>query len=382
MRIGILTFHNAHNCGACLQAYALKKYLENKGHDSAIIDYQNEAINNFYPKKKKISLSLYNFKHLHDIFKKYRLWKNIRYGSKSWSTQYAKFDTFIKEELLDQRYIMVDFNQLHRLNIDLFIAGSDQIWNKKLTKKHDDAYFLNFDTNALKCFYAASNGYDKIPDEDIIFYKSALRDRSIFISTREALLANDLSIILKKRVTSVVDPCFLLDSEEYIKLTKKVRKHSTMVSKKPYVFLYQINETNRSLTKAARIIADALNIGIVEFHYDKTREYKKDFQRSDFGPLDFLDLIINANFVITNSFHGIVFSLIFKKQFYSIYSKDSRKDNLLKQFKLDSRHIINLSQIDLNKRIDYSQTDIKSYRKNSEKYLDKVLNYGSNSYLK
>ena len=98
-------------------------------------------------------------------------------------------------------------------------------------------------------------------------------------------------------------------------------------------------------------------------------------QIADIGPSEFLTYIKNSEFVLTNSFHGTVFSILYKKNFYSIYSRDSRKDNLLNMLNLNSRHIYSLENINLSDDIDYNKVylELNKCRKNSIDFLKKSL---------
>lgn len=371
MKIGILTFHYAHNCGACLQAFALKTYLKKKGQDAQLINYKNPVINNLYPKKHKVKISFGDFVHLDALIKKIKLIRDYRYGQHEWREQHKKFEMFINKFLLDGDYNVLNSEQVKNLDIDLFIAGSDQIWNKQLTGGYDDIYLLNFVTKARKAYYGASNGTSEIESHDLPVFNDVFLGTNKYISTREPNLAAFLSKTFNRDVLSVVDPCFLLGKEDYINIfSLNERKY---VPNKKYIFGYFISERNKRAREVVSMIAHALNLEIFEFHYRKSRDLKHDYQTCNIGPIEFLNLIHHAEFVVTDSFHGTVFSIIFNKKFYSFYKEDVRKNNLLEKLNLTERHIRDFKDVDLNKDVDFSNVNLDEYSLTSKKFLNEMI---------
>lgn len=369
MKIGILTFHYAHNCGASLQAFALKEYLKSKGQDVSIVNYRNEKIYNLYPKRLKVKFIPYDFKHPKELGKKIKLKCDYRYGRREWKQQYKKFDSFIDKFLLDGNDEPIRKDEIGGLNYDVFVAGSDQIWNSHLTGGLDDVYLLNFDTNAHKFFYAPSSGSDEINKKELPAFESVFANK--YVSAREPSLAAFLSNQFKRNVPSVVDPCFLLSAPDYVKMFSL--NASNGLPKKKYLFAYFISERNKRIREMVYVIANALNLEIVEFHYRKDRDMNKKYQTGDMGPAEFLKYIYNADFIVTNSFHGTVFSIMFNKQFYSVYEEDARKENLLKATGLSDRHIKTFSEIDLNKHADFKDVDLNKFAKSSKDFLDNMV---------
>ena len=371
MKVGILTFHYAHNFGACLQAFALKEYFNSLGHSAIIVNYKNPKIHNLYPRKLKVHFLLYDFKHPKELGKKIKLLRDYSYGKKEWKKQYQKFEYFIDTYLLNNSISEVSFQELQSLDVDLFVGGSDQIWNRQLTGGFDRAYLLDFDTKARKAFYAASAGKNELDEEELPFFNKIFENKETFISARESSLASYLSNKYKRDVPNVIDPCFLLSDSDYVRLFNLNKSLSS--KKKKYLFAYFISEKNKRIREMVRVIANALNLEIVEFHYRKSRDLDKNYQTSKIGPIEFLEYMYNADFIVTNSFHGTVFSLIFKKQFYSIYDLDARKDDLLNKFGLSDRHIKEFKDIDLNKIIDFSGVDIDNYSSRSKAFIHNMI---------
>lgn len=363
MQIGILTFHYAHNYGAVLQAYALKEYLNRIGHTAKIIDYRNPTIEKKYYMKLPKELSLRQAVH----GKRYRKFisqeMNMMSEQPSWTLQNIRFKKFIQKYLLDKSSKRVNKFSVGNLQFDCFIAGSDQLWNKYLTDGYDDIYFLNFDTKAKKVFYAISDGNFRIADENLAYYRQVL-DSVSFISTREKSLALDIRSKLHKDACYVVDPTFLLTNQDYIRAFHLQKKSKIL-------FAYYIVE-DAFMSKIVQVIARALNLKILELHFYKKRYMKEKYMRADLGPVDFLESIFRAEFVVTNSFHGTALSIIFQKQFYCVYQQDARKDNLLAELSLRERQIKSPSDMDLNQTIDYSKINLEKYTEYSKKYIASI----------
>ena len=119
MKIGILTFHNAHNFGGCLQAYALKEFLKFQGADVSIINYRNPTVYNLYPKKLKAKYLLYDFKHPRELIKKFRLNRDYRFGRKQWTSQHKKFTSFIDDYILEGNTEVVEKENIKKFMISL-----------------------------------------------------------------------------------------------------------------------------------------------------------------------------------------------------------------------------------------------------------------------
>lgn len=345
MKIGILTFHNAHNYGAVLQAYALKRVLSDRGHAVNIINYQNNIIRKRYNFKLQVNpcrreiVFPWRWK---NVFKRYQ---ENQYAQPSWAIQWNKFEEFIFEVLLDQDSAIVEKNQICKSGFDVLICGSDQVWNGELTGGLDKVYFLDFEVKAQKTAYAVSVKNIPADDAGLNYMKKCLKQFQS-ISTREEKFAEKLSAILNQDVKAVLDPTLLLRSEDYNELEQKVSIG------KEYVFAYFLYEDSE-LEASAKKIADMLKIELIELHYYFRKWMNPKNQRADLGPGEFLYLMRNARYVVTNSFHGTVFSIIYKKQFYSVYDEDMRKNELLKKLDLQERHIKNVNQLNLVKEIDY-----------------------------
>ncbi len=343
MKIGLLTFHYAHNYGAVLQAYALKTVLQNMNHDVKIINYHNKVIEEQYPKE---------------------IGKSDSEEFTDWKIKYKRFEDFINHILLDEDTKEIASYEINNTDYDAYIAGSDQIWEPELTGGLDPVYLLDFPSHSKKISYAASKSSGMIPEDEVNSFLDKI-DEFDWLSVREKKLQNWLKRN-GKRVELVLDPTLLLDSLYYEKMALP------NMMKSNYIFVYYVTEDDK-MSEFALKISEKLRSEIVEVRYVRV---KKDniTQKSDSGPLEFLTLLMNADMVITNSFHGVALSIVFKKEFYAFYEQDNRKSDLLEMLGLERRHIYFDMKLD-DKSIDYSLVDsvLKKEKEQSINYLLRSL---------
>lgn len=311
MKIGILTFHCAHNYGAVLQAYALQTYLNSIGNNVCIVNYRPKYIkNNIFAWYKWISLN------------PIKTYKKICWQRKTLIYQWKKRYAF---KHFEKKYLNVkNINlSLSKNNIDCFIFGSDQIWRKS-HNCFDPIYYGNFKgcKDKLLVSYAASMGLSTLSTNEKLLLKKWLSSFSM-ISVRESYLKELLLPLTSENIEIVVDPTFLLSktSWEQIAISPNIDKQ--------YILIYQVI-CNSSTYKMAYEVAKKFNLEIIEISSDfviKDVDHKVIY---DASPEEFLGWIKNANFIITTSFHGTAFSLIFNKPFISI------KQNMTSDLRIES----------------------------------------------
>ncbi|OYP57129.1 polysaccharide pyruvyl transferase family protein [Segatella bryantii] len=312
MKIKTITCHNVYNYGASLQAYALQHYLESLGNEVEIIDFMPWFL------KRRYNLWVANcgkFGKLCKIFPPVRLFAPIRnrLRYKTWGRK-AKFDAFTQSYLhLTTRYNTSIELQNNPPQANLYIAGSDQIWNTELPNGKEPAYFLDFGT-AKKISYAASFGINEIDKEDQPFVKHELGNFD-YITVREKTGLEILKFFGFNDAVQVVDPVFLLNAKQWMYLGSKAIDYK--LPKNKYILVYDFFGDERIAEFSAKIKAET-GYEIVSLNDYSPRTYV-DYNINDAGPLEFISLIENAGIVVSSSFHGSVFSLIFHKQFY-VYS--------------------------------------------------------------
>lgn len=366
-KVGILTFHNAHNYGAVLQAYALKTKLVRMGYDAAVLNYRNKYIAKVY--RKVLHIDFWKRDILPSRWGKViREVRDVFYGLPEWQKQHKVFEDFIVEHLLEGQKKQLTLEDVANADRDVYILGSDQIWARELTHGLDPVYFGQFAPEKKKISYAASVPNASIPENEQPFFKEYLSALS-HISVREEKLAKSLHQLLDREITTVVDPTLLLEREDYQNLLLE-----EPLKKGDYVFAYFVVE-NEMVKTCAKKAAELLGCELIELHYKKTPEIQGENIILDAGPREFLTYIRDAKLVVTNSFHGTVFSILFQKKFYSVYKENGRIENLLGFLGIADRHIQTEDGIVLEKEIDYASADEKlaAYRKQSVEYLEKAL---------
>ena len=366
-KIGILTFHNAHNYGAVLQAYALKTKLNRMGHEASVLNYQNKYIAKTY--RKVLHIDFWKRDILPSRWGKViREVRDVFYGLKEWQKQWKVFEDFIAEKLLDGDTKQLSLEEVAAKDCDVYVLGSDQIWARELTHGMDPAYFGQFAPEKKKISYAASVPNGSIPENEKPFFKQYLESLS-HISVREEKLAQSLRDLTGREIDTVIDPTLLLEREDYEPLLyKKPLKQGD------YVFAYFVVE-NEMVSRCAKKAAELLGCELIELHYKKTPVICGKNMIFDAGPSEFLTYIRDAKMLVTNSFHGTVFSILFRKKFYSVYKENGRIDNLLGFLGLQERHITEESQIQITREIDYGQSDkgLQEYRQQSVDFLVKGI---------
>ena len=347
MIIKTITCHDVYNFGASLQAYALQTFLRSQGHEVEIIDY------------------LPSYKHFYEWFQTSEkgfaggIAKKIPLLSpmfallqhRSWLRELLKihrFNSFKKKKLICTKlsYTNIDGLISNKPEADLYIAGSDQIWNTAFLNGLDPAYYCMFEKDRTKCVsYAASFAIESIPKEHQSFVKQGLSNfRAISVRENSGVkLAKDLGF----EATNVLDPVFLLTSEQWKSLIR--RRH-----KGHYLLVYDFSKKDPRVEQIARKIAEDRNLKIYSFNSDKP--YISKVLRNC-GPIEFLEWILDADMVVSNSFHATAFSTIFQRDFYTIpllgYNNSSRMKDFLDMIGLSSRYVDDLEIIDSSVNIVY-----------------------------
>ena len=303
MRINTITCHNVYNLGASLQAYALAAYLQGQGHEVQIIDYQPLYLRHY--RLAGVPNPCYDKPLLREAYQiaKFpgRLYDRLT------SKRKKAFDRFTAEYLpvTQTTYFDVAALRANPPEADLYIAGSDQIWNPLFRNGKDPAFFLNFvPEGKRRISYAASFAVETLEKQDDDRMKPWL-EKLDAVSVREssgvALLA-DMGI----KGVQVVDPVFLLPKEAWKKL-------AVLPSMQDYILVYDF-DNNPKVKEIAQTISRKTGRKIVSlFPVDWADELW-----ADAGPCEFLGAIQNAGIVLSNSFHATAFSLIFGKDFYVV----------------------------------------------------------------
>lgn len=343
MKIGILTFHRAENFGATLQAYALQTYLSQLGNDVEIIDYRCTSIERNY-----------------DILNPRVLWsrKNVFFSLKQYLKRFSSLKDRIEKKQsfktfrTNYYYLSAPVLKVEKdLGYDVYITGSDQVWNAHLTDGIDDVFFLGFPmkANAKKISYAASSENDPkgLLWNNREYVRNLLKSFDA-ISVREDFLRADLKRYVEAPISICVDPTFLLDKKSYqdIAIMPDIREK--------YVLVYHMTTMPESVTLANKIAEDR-GFRIIEIFGGYSTDKDKRRYKSNLGPSEILGYIACAEVVITTSFHGLALSLIMNKDFWVVnHSGNYRQRNLLSLLDLENRLVEDSTSIRDESHINYS----------------------------
>ncbi|MBQ4514734.1 MAG: polysaccharide pyruvyl transferase family protein [Anaerolineaceae bacterium] len=342
-KAAIITYHFANNYGAILQCYALQHAISNIGHQCEVVNFvseKQEDNNSLYRKyglKNQIKNILLLPFHTQRLMREKRIHKFLK--------EHLSLSPRIKtiEEL--EAYITAnDFNYL--------FSGSDQVWNP-MVDDFNQAFFYPFKTTAKKIGYAVSIG--KASASVLFPYKKWIREFET-ITVREETSISVVSELAGKQVKPIVDPVFLLSAEEW----KTIIRDEINQNKYVVAYFVKTDDLDRKV-KGAEEIANRMNCKLIIISPRITKYNLNKTVISDAGPLEFLSLLKNSQFVYTDSFHGTVFSIILNKQFSTIErledSNDSRKTDILKKVGLLDRVQYVHKQLNVFSIIDYDNVN-------------------------
>jgi hypothetical protein len=378
MKIGIVTLNGYFNYGNRLQNYALQQVLRNEGHKVETVVFESEETRKSSNKIRKVRLidRVLNLKNksISDIIKKIQSdIKNKIYGKKYKHLNHQReeiFKDFTKKNIIE-RHIKISNNQIPHEFIkeyDYFITGSDQVWNPNYNKG-SQLNFLTFFDGSHSIAFAPSFGVSQIPVEYQENYKSWISDIK-YLSVRENEGAKIIRELTGRNAPILVDPTLLLTSEQWRELEDEV----TVQQNKRYLLTYFLGETRVKYRKVIESYAKANSLEIINL---------SDINEEDSyvaGPKEFIYYIDNCDLFCTDSFHGTVFSIIFKKPFVvfervGTASMYSRIETILDKFNLTSRKDSNISLSDVMD-IDYSNVApiLEAERQKAIEFLRNSLN--------
>lgn len=354
-KIGIITIHDADNYGSSLQAFATQKVIDNLGYNAVIIDHKCKKINAEYGIKR--------------IF----VQKNLKAIIETIIRILTIYPSRIQFKKFREKY----FNMQDELSVvheqkkfKKFVVGSDQVWNYKITG-FDKAYFLDcVDDSSKKVSYASSFGLSKI-EENIDEYTRLLNDFH-FISVREEQAADIIKELTGRVVKTVLDPTLLIAKNEWEEIVK-LKKHY-----KNYILCYQI-AYSQTLVDFAIELSKKTNKKIISIQGSLRHKFEAKYIWNA-GPIEYIDLFLNADYIITNSFHGTAFSINFNKNFFtellpSFEKTSSRLENILDLFQLRDRQIVDGKNENMLKDINYEKQNkiLQNNRQQSIQILKKFL---------
>lgn len=374
MKVGIVTFNSAHNYGAVLQAWALQEFLSLEGHTVEVINYRLPAIDNVYrlfkpesPYDKPKKNAKHQKKQLQDVKK--RAPKKV--------LAFERFEQFI-EKRLNTTKVYTSFAELSEAkhSYDALITGSDQVWNTGLTGGVNPAYLLDFGPEeARRISYAVSRGDKPLSDQDRVYFERKLAGFD-FISVREENVAEEIGKLTDLEVSVTADPTFLLERAQFDTIRKKYDIPQSYI----YVHNVHLTRVDERLCSVAEELSRRTGLPVVANRKNQF-EYSNELEDvSDIGPREFLDVIANAEYVVTNSFHATAFALIYHRNFITIPAlrNPERMQKLLERLQVKNHLIASAEELpeDLaTLAIDYEAVEgLKTeYAKTSKQFLREAL---------
>lgn len=326
-KIGILTFHDTLNYGASMQCYALQKKMQDLGADVEVIDYKSPR---FVKEYSPFFVPVFNF-------------RKVLYMLLALKMNTAKLK---KKRIFQKKYIRLS-NEYTPESIasandvyDAFVTGSDQVWNWHLTD-FDKVYFLDFVKKGKEKFsYAASFGVSEIEADKKKEYRKLL-DNYTSISVREESGAKLIEELIGYKAETAIDPVFLLSVEEWEQIAKFPKESG-------YILLYSINNT---LAYECAVVLSKKTKKKIVYLSAPLKRHGRFKKVTELGPDEFVGWFKAADYVITDSFHGVVSSILFEKQFVVLQDQNkyananSRIMDLLNKLLLEERIIEELEEI-------------------------------------
>lgn len=376
IKVGILTFHFVNNCGAILQCIALQRVLsQSVDIDVEIINYQPDYHTNMYrPVMNPFQQAWALTKSLNDRKFAYRVYRYFRNIASSIIKSTHFIERYKRRKIFRHYYqknmqLSKVYKTLSELRdcskYDLYIVGSDQLWNSHITNYSiDTAYYLEFvnDKDCRKITYAVSANLQK----NEMFEARDLLEKFDSISVREKKTFNQLKAIIgEKDIRIDLDPTMLLRKEDYLALEEEIDLPQK------YILFYGLATEDCALLKKS-LEQLALQTNLVVFDISPVSYNLKisSVKKKYYSPGQFISMIKNAEYILTNSFHGTVFSIIYNRSFYTVLPSlnPERLEYLLKKLELKDRIItqdISFAPITkwstTNKLLEEARQESKSY---------------------
>lgn len=360
MKAGIVTIHTDFNYGAVLQAVATQKFLELNGVNAEIIDYENKEIAKQFKLFYKQGKTLFGYG--------VTLVRNVFFGRFFYYKHAIKnLDSYRKKTKI--KYITID--DLKNVDYDLLIAGSDQIWNSEITGELDPVFLLDFGQRSKKISLATSMGSHILSDEEKEKFRAVLRQYSA-ISVREKFAKCQLDKLTSKKVKVLLDPTLLLNKTVWWREFARYSKYANKREK--YILTYFVGGDKFKYRKQISEYSNKMHLPVWTIQFSNYQWKESDKKILGASIIDFVALISNAELVITDSFHGVAFSVNMERDFVALTNRENpiRVREFLEAIELDDR--IDMSITEYSK-INYDKPRIllEDLRCDSEEWIKSVL---------
>ncbi len=293
-KIGLISCGLEPNYGACLQAFATQNIVERLGYNIDIISYS------FMNECEYSPFSQNNFKSFATCCLFYELRRGIHFAFQKFRDKYMKYSDSVIKSKDDFRKIINDY--------DCFLIGSDQVWNPFLGIDTDITLLKFYDNGPRKISYASSFGVSHLPDDKKEYYREAFKSFDC-ISVREPTGKTIINELTDKKVEVVLDPTLLMNADDWEGYAESVDINGD------YVLIYDMYH-DPGLREIAKKIAKNKNAMVIALSRMILPDMKIKTLKN-ISPSNFLWLFKNARAIVTDSFHGTVFSVNFNKEFYT-----------------------------------------------------------------
>lgn len=371
MKISVITCHCPHNYGAVLQAAALQRWLLGRGVDAEVIDYRPD----YLMRSQRLG-------YVGDARFARNPLLRLLYLAASLPFRLRRrfvFARFLRRELrcTPDRYPDSDALRRNPPRADRYICGSDQIWNTDLPNGRDEAFYLTFVTDpSRRHAYAASVAVRLSRQSGGAALLLSRLGQFGSLSVREDTTAALLSAWLGRTVSQTVDPVFLLRAEEWDDIAAR---DAAPLPTDPYVLTYPMGD-GRSVFPVAEAVARAAGLPLYAVSFSLHRHPAVERQFRACSPGRFLQLVRGASCVVSNSFHGTAFALIYRRDFWAcgIPATGDRIGSLLRLAGLESRFVpegAHLSPAELLRPVDYAEAVPRLQRAvaSSEEFLERII---------
>ena len=394
MKIGIVTWTTYNNYGTVLQAYALQRKVRSLGFEGILL-YDEQILKSFFDNKRE-NISAENDKENgipekaardNAFNRRIKLFKNpkrlirrltLRFNGEKYERPLEEIqracNCFKSDEMNISRAVLPDQTAALNEEYDAFIAGSDQIWSAS-EDIFNPYYYLSFG-KTKKISYAPSLGIERVSANIEPQIKALLSDYSA-ISVREKASADYLTGLLERKVEWVADPTLLYDGNEWADFAKNIK-----ISSRPYLLCYFLEDREWYFELAEKLAKEmSLRIILIPNKWDFLKyEYIAKFS---VGPKEFIALHQNADYVLTDSYHSSIFSILFNKEFRYLLrfsnddpaSQNMRIKSLFGYLGIEGR-IVEKGNCEVKCELDYEVINerLRIFREHSLGYLKESLN--------
>lgn len=320
----LITYHNALSYGACLQTIATVKVLEQYGHCVTVIDFQNE----YEARQKKLSFFKYgSAKEIVTSCVKRIFFHYDKYKKRA-------FEDVIKHyKMTEQKYSSIE--EMHSLRAEIFVVGSDQVWNSKISGILEKAFLLDFGIAQKRISFSSSMGNYVFTEEEKEYVSKRLNEFTT-IGVRENYTKNQIETLTNKEIHVMLDPTLMTTNSEWKNFYKK---NNMKIKEEKYILAFVICNHKEDISEIYKYYKTEMKLPVLKIMLNTYKN--KGVDKVIAGPTveEYIQLIDNAELVITDSFHGLAFSINMETPFVLVPVENGsvRMFELLKNTQLESR---------------------------------------------